>query len=158
MRSEPAVLPWDKPRLRGASFRFQLVPKWARTTLERTVFGERVAIQIGCPRTELPPAPHEFRITRPSRTGSRHRISCSDAAAPAVGFQVFSKDGEEEFGAVRDILTDGHLVVDVENKADVLIPLDAIADVVEHKVLLDVQKLDAPIRAAIAHAHDAEVY
>jgi len=75
-----------------------------------------------------------------------------------IGFQVFSKDGEEEFGAVRNILTDGHLVVDVENKGEVLIPLDAIADVVEHKVLLDVQKLAAPIRAAIAHAHDAEVY
>ena len=40
---------------------------------------------------------------------------------------MFSKDGEEEFVAGRDILTDGHLVVDVENKGDVLIPLDAIA-------------------------------
>ena len=36
---------------------------------------------------------------------------------------MFSKDGEEEFGAVRDILTDGHLVVNVENKGDMLIPL-----------------------------------
>lgn len=75
-----------------------------------------------------------------------------------IGFQVFSKDGEEEFGAVRGILADGHLVVDIENKGDVLIPLDAIADVVEHKVLLDVGKLDTSIRAAIVHAHDAEVY
>jgi hypothetical protein len=55
--------------------------------------------------------------------------------AVEVGFQVFLKDGEEEFGAVRDILADGHLVVDIENKGDVLIPLDAITDVVEQKVL-----------------------
>ncbi|GAC1601056.1 MAG: hypothetical protein NVS4B10_12910 [Myxococcales bacterium] len=74
-----------------------------------------------------------------------------------IGFSVFSKDGEEEFGAVRDILADGHLVVAIENKGDVLIPLDAIADVIEHKVLLDLQKLGGPIRKAIAHAHDAEV-
>ena len=73
-----------------------------------------------------------------------------------IGYQVFARDGEEEFGAVREILSDGHLVIDIENKGDVLIPYDAIVGVVEQKVLVDVKKLDPKIRAAIAHAHDAE--
>ncbi len=73
-----------------------------------------------------------------------------------IGYQVFARDGEEEFGAVREILSDGHLVVDIENKGDVLIPDDAIVGVVEHKVLVDPKKLDPKVRAAIAHAHDAE--
>ena len=73
-----------------------------------------------------------------------------------IGDQVFARDGEEEFGAVRQILSDGHLVVDIENKGDVLIPDDAIVGVVEHKVLVEVKKLDPKVRAAIAHAHDAE--
>ncbi len=73
-----------------------------------------------------------------------------------IGYQVFANDGEEEFGAVREILSDGHLVIDIENKGDVLIPEDAIVGVVEQKVLVDVKKLDPKVRAAIAHAHDAE--
>ena len=44
-------------------------------------------------------------------------------------------------GAVRQILSDGHLVVDIENKGDVLIPEAAIVGVVEQKVLVDVRKL-----------------
>ena len=74
-----------------------------------------------------------------------------------IGFQVFARDGEEEFGAVRQILSDGHLVIDIENKGDVLIPNDAIVGVVEQKVLIDIKKLDPAVRAAIGHAHDAEV-
>ena len=73
-----------------------------------------------------------------------------------IGYQVFARDGEEEFGAVREILSDGHLVIDIENKGDVLIPDDAIVGVIEQKVLIDPKKLDPKIRAAIAHAHDAE--
>jgi hypothetical protein len=74
-----------------------------------------------------------------------------------IGYQVFASDGEEEFGAVRQILSDGHLVIDIENKGDVLIPTDAIVGVVEQKVLVDLGKLDPKVRAAISHAHDAEV-
>ena len=74
-----------------------------------------------------------------------------------IGFQVFAKDGEEEFGAVRQILAGGLLVVDIENKGDVLIPSGAIAGVVEQKVLVDLDALDESVRLAIRHAHDAEV-
>ena len=73
-----------------------------------------------------------------------------------IGYQVFAKDGEEEFGAVRQILSDGHLVIDIENKGDVLIPDDAIVSVIEQKVLIDLKKLEPAIRTAIGHAHDAE--
>lgn len=73
-----------------------------------------------------------------------------------IGFQAFARDGEEEFGAVRQILKDGHLVIAIENKGDVLIPDDAIVGVIEQKVLVDLKKLDPKVRAAIDHAHDAE--
>lgn len=75
-----------------------------------------------------------------------------------VGFHVFPLDGEEEFGAVRDVLPEGRLVVDIENTGDVVISLEAVQDVVEQKVLVDLSKLDRTIRFAIAHAHDAEEF
>jgi hypothetical protein len=48
-----------------------------------------------------------------------------------VGFQVFDKDGGEEFGAVRDVCPAGklELLVNIENGGDHCIPLDAIVDV-----------------------------
>lgn len=83
-------------------------------------------------------------------------MATTKRAAVEIGDQVFARDGEEEFGAVREILSDGHLVIDIENKGDVLVPNDAVVGVVEHKVLVDVKKLDPKVRLAIAHAHDAE--
>ena len=73
-----------------------------------------------------------------------------------IGFQVFARDGEEEFGAVREILAGGLLVVDIENKGDVLIPSSAVSGVIEQKVLIDLDALDEKVRSAIGHAHDAE--
>ena len=72
-----------------------------------------------------------------------------------VGYQAFVSDGGEEFGAVREVSPDG-LVVYVENAGDFEVPWNAVRDVHYQKVILDCEKLDARLRAAIRHAHDAE--
>ncbi|HEU4382443.1 MAG TPA: hypothetical protein VFR85_02975 [Anaeromyxobacteraceae bacterium] len=76
-----------------------------------------------------------------------------------VGYQVFAKDGEEEFGAVRDVCPGGRneLLVYVENGGDYCLPLDVIVDVHDQKVIVDLERLPASLRGTIAHAHDAEV-
>ena len=75
------------------------------------------------------------------------------------GFQVFAKGGSEEFGAVRDVCPDGRreLLVNVENGGDRWIPIDAIVDVHDEKVIVDLARLPASFRSAVARAHDAEV-
>ena len=76
-----------------------------------------------------------------------------------VGFQVFARDGEEEFGAVRDVCPGGRdeLLVYVENGGDYCIPLDVIVDVHDQKVIVDLELLPTPLRGTIARAHDAEI-
>jgi len=76
-----------------------------------------------------------------------------------VGFQVFARDGDEEFGAVRDVCPAGRneLLVNVENGGDHCIPLDAILDVHDEKVIVELSRLPVALRGAIAHAHDREV-
>ena len=75
------------------------------------------------------------------------------------GFQVFAEGGSEEFGAVRDVCPDGRreLLVNVENGGDRWIPIDAIVDVHDEKVMVDLARLPASFRSAVARAHDAEV-
>ncbi len=75
-----------------------------------------------------------------------------------VGFQVFAQGGEEEFGAVRDVCPGGRneLLVNVENGGDYCIPLEAIVDVHDEKVIIDVARLPAAVQGTISHAHDAE--
>lgn len=73
-----------------------------------------------------------------------------------IGFQPFLSDGAEEFGAVRDVSRDT-VVVYVENSGDFEIPRSAVQAVHSHKVVFDCAKLDAGLRRAIGHAHDAEV-
>ncbi len=75
-----------------------------------------------------------------------------------LGFQVFGRDGGEEFGAVRDVCPAGRqeLLINVENGGDHCVPLDAIVDVHDGKVIVDVARLPASLRSAVAHAHDAE--
>lgn len=74
-----------------------------------------------------------------------------------VGFQAFVSDGGEEFGAVREISRDGKtLTVYVENTGDFHIPRDAVSAVHSQKVVFHCGKLDAALRRAIGHAHDAE--
>lgn len=75
-----------------------------------------------------------------------------------IGFQVFVSDGGEEVGAVRKVAPGGRpeLVVWIENGGDFTVPLDAVRAVHSQKVILDRDKLDPQVRAAIGHAHDAE--
>jgi hypothetical protein len=73
-----------------------------------------------------------------------------------IGDQAFVNDGEEEFGAVRE-LTLNTVTVYVENAGDFVVPRAAIAAVGSQKVIFDCKKLDARLRDAIGHAHDAEV-
>lgn len=74
-----------------------------------------------------------------------------------VGFQTFVTDGQEEFGAVRAVSSDGRsLTVYVENAGDFTVPASAVASVQEEKVTFDCQKLEPRLRDAIGHAHDAE--
>jgi len=75
------------------------------------------------------------------------------------GFQVFAKGGTEEFGAVRDVCPGGRqeLQVFIENGGDHCLPVDAILDVHDDKVIVDVARLAPDLRSAIARAHDAEV-
>jgi hypothetical protein len=44
----------------------------------------------------------------------------------------------------------------VENAGDFVVPLNVVASVHSNKVILDGKKLEARLREAIAHAHDAE--
>lgn len=72
-----------------------------------------------------------------------------------AGYLVFTSDGEAEFGAVREIFPDS-LLINIENAGDFRIPAEAVEAVHFKKVIVDCSKLDERVRAAIAHAHDAE--
>jgi hypothetical protein len=72
-----------------------------------------------------------------------------------VGFQVFAKGSEEEFGAVRQVRPQD-LVIYIEDAGDTIIPISAVTDVIEGKVIVDTQKLDEGVRRAIANAHRDE--
>jgi hypothetical protein len=75
-----------------------------------------------------------------------------------TGFQVFTKDGNDEFGAVREVRPGGRaeLVIFVENGGEFVVPIAAVHAVHAQKVVLDPAHLDKKLLAAIAHAHDAE--
>jgi hypothetical protein len=74
------------------------------------------------------------------------------------GFQVFSDEGGEEFGAVREVRPAGRpeIVIYVENFGETVIPLSAVRSVHDQKVVLDAKRLDRRLRLAIGHAHDSE--
>ena len=71
------------------------------------------------------------------------------------GFDVSVHDGEKSFGAVRQVAKD-EIIVYVENAGDFRIPLSAVKDVEDERVVLDCGKLDLPLRRAIGHAHEGE--
>ncbi|HUN99746.1 MAG TPA: hypothetical protein VMU69_26380 [Bradyrhizobium sp.] len=75
-----------------------------------------------------------------------------------VGFQTFTSDGDQEFGAVRVVAPQGRaeIVVYVENAGDFTVPIEAVEAVHSGKVILNCAKLDHRLRHAIGHAHDAE--
>ena len=76
-----------------------------------------------------------------------------------VGFQTFVSDGQEEFGAVREISPDGRgLTIYVENAGDFHVSADAVISVQSEKVTFDCKKLERKLRTAIGHAHEAEQF
>ena len=76
-----------------------------------------------------------------------------------VGFQTFVSDGQEEFGAVREIARDGRdVTVYVENAGDFVIPMSAVVSVQSEKVTFDCKQLEPKLRSAIGHAHDGEEF
>jgi len=73
----------------------------------------------------------------------------------AEGFDVFVHDGEKAFGAVRQVLQH-EIIVYIENGGDFEVPLAAVKDVHDEKVVLDSAKLDSRLRDAIRRAHSRE--
>jgi hypothetical protein len=75
-----------------------------------------------------------------------------------IGYQVFLIDGGEEFGAVREVSSQGgeELVIYVENAGDFVVPITAVEAVHSQKVILNYNKLEPRLQQAIRHAHDAE--
>jgi hypothetical protein len=70
-------------------------------------------------------------------------------------YVVFVHDGDKQIGAVRHV--SAHAIrVYVENAGDFEVPLSAVKEVVDDKVVLDSAKLDAELRKAIGHAHGGE--
>ena len=75
-----------------------------------------------------------------------------------IGDQVFAKEAGTEFGAVRSVAPGGRpaITIYVENSGDFEISLDAVKSVHDGKVVLDVTKLETPLREAITRAHSKE--
>jgi hypothetical protein len=71
------------------------------------------------------------------------------------GFDVFVHDGEKAIGAVRKVQSHA-LVIYVENAGDFSVPLTAIQNVDEDKVVLNCGKLEVHLKRAIGHAHQGE--
>jgi len=72
------------------------------------------------------------------------------------GFDVLLHDGEVAFADVLRVLPRGDLVIYVENAGEFTVPAAAIKDVHDEKVILNCDRLDAKLKNAIGHAHDAE--
>ena len=74
------------------------------------------------------------------------------------GFEVFVQDGEVAFGAVREIKPHGkaEIVIYVENTGDFVVPLGAVREVNDGKVVLDRARLGPDLLRAIARAHTRE--
>lgn len=75
-----------------------------------------------------------------------------------VGFQLYSSEGGEAFGAVREVSTGDRpvLIVNIENAGDHRVPLEAVVAVHDGKVIVDVSRLSVDVASAIRRAHDAE--
>ena len=71
------------------------------------------------------------------------------------GFEVYLHDGEAGFGAVRQIRP-AEIVIYVENAGDFTVPLSAVRDVHDEKVILDIAKLGHDLKQAIGRAHQVE--
>jgi hypothetical protein len=72
-------------------------------------------------------------------------------------FLVFTADGTDAVGSVRDIhASSSELVIYIENAGDFIVPFSAVHAVHSGKVVLNHDHLDKALREAIAHARDSE--
>ena len=71
------------------------------------------------------------------------------------GFDVFLTEGGHAFGAVRQVRKT-ELVIYIENAGDFEVPLAAVKDAGDGKVVLDENHLSPKLRQAIANAHRRE--
>ena len=67
------------------------------------------------------------------------------------GFDVFLHDGDKAVGAVRQVGPHGkaEIVIYVEDAGDFVVPLSAVAEVTEDKVVLNSAKLDRKLLQSI---------
>ena len=70
-------------------------------------------------------------------------------------YAVFVHDGDKQVGAVRHV-SPSEIRIYVENAGDFTVPLSAVKEVTDDKVVLDSARLDAALRKAIGHAHSGE--
>ena len=82
-----------------------------------------------------------------------------DYASIRLGDQVFTAEGTDPVGAVRELRSGSHpaLIVYIENSGDITIPVPAIRAVHDGKVVLDLDKLEEGVRRALGHVRDSEV-
>jgi len=86
-------------------------------------------------------------------------MSTPDYASIRLGDQVFTAEGTDPVGAVRELRSGSHpaLIVYIENSGDIAIPVPAIRAVHDGKVVLDLDKLEEGVRRALGHVRDSEV-
>lgn len=72
-----------------------------------------------------------------------------------IGQMVFISEGLKGVGAVRGV-NGTNLIIYVENAGDLVVPMSAVRDIHDQKVILDKSKLDDRFLKAIGHAHDRE--
>jgi hypothetical protein len=77
-----------------------------------------------------------------------------------IGDQIFLHDGDDEFGAVRDVAPDGRpeIIIYIENTGSFTVPLSAITAVHDGKVVVELDKLPVDVQVAVRHAHDSEQF
>ena len=82
-----------------------------------------------------------------------------DYASIRLGDQVFTGEGSDPVGAVRELRSGTHpaLIIYIENAGDVAVPVTAIHAVHDGKVVLAPDRLDDRVRRALGHTRDSEV-
>jgi hypothetical protein len=82
-----------------------------------------------------------------------------DYAAIRLGDQVYTAEGTDPIGAVRELRSGSRpaLIIYIENSGDITIPVPAIQAVHDGKVVLDPEKLEDGVRRALGHVRDSEV-
>jgi hypothetical protein len=71
------------------------------------------------------------------------------------GFDVFLHDGDKAVGAVRRVSAH-EIVIYIEDAGDFVVPVSAVAEVTEDKVVLNAGKLDRKLLESIRREHKDE--